>query len=209
MSFSTSSFSTSSNDPQVPACERDFLTIVSGLPRSGTSMMMSILRAGGIPVMIDEVRKADEDNPRGYFELEAVKRTKQDASWLTASHGKAVKMVYRLLRELPDQYRYRVVFMQRDLGEIHASQEAMLERLDKKSQSMQRAEFERIFAGELKRILSWTDSKANFETLEVSYAETVASPRPQTEAISTFLGGGLDIDAMQAAVEPTLYRKRA
>jgi len=202
------SFSTSFSDPRGPACERDFLTIVSGLPRSGTSMMMSILQAGGIPLMIDEVRKADEDNPRGYFELEAVKKTKQDASWLRASHGKAVKMVYRLLRELPDPYRYRVVFMQRDLGEVHASQETMLERLDKKSQSMQRAEFEQLFAGELKRILSWTDSKANFETLEVSYAETVSNPRPHIEAISAYLGGGLDIDAMQAAVEPTLYRKR-
>jgi hypothetical protein len=160
-------------------------------------------------VLIDGVREADDDNTRGYFEFEAVKKTKADPSWLTGSHGKAVKMVYRLLSDLPDDYSYRVIFMRREMGEIHASQETMLERNDNLAASMKLAEFEAIFGRELQRILGWLESKPNFETLEVSYAEVVVNPQPQLEAIGAFLGGGLDMDAMRGVVEPELYRQRA
>lgn len=189
--------------------ERDFVTIVSGLPRSGTSMMMGILQAGGIPALIDGVRAADPDNPRGYFEFEAVKRTKQDPSWLLEARGKAVKMVYRLLRDLPDDIEYRVIFMRRDMREIHASQEAMLERNGQTASSMAFAEFAKVFSEEMRRVLSWSAAETNFETLEVDYGEVVSNPRPQLEAIDAFLGGGLEIEAMQGVVEPGLYRKRA
>ena len=104
------------------------IIIVSGLPRSGTSMMMRMLEAGGIPPLIDNLRRPNEDNPGGYYEFEPVKRTKQDPSWLTTAGGKVVKMVYRLLYDLPTGYEYRVIMMRRTLEEVLASQEAMLKR---------------------------------------------------------------------------------
>ncbi len=105
------------------------IIIVSGLPRSGTSLMMQMLDRGGIPVVTDQVRVADDDNPRGYYEFEAVKRTKQDSSWLTGARGRAVKLVSSLLYDLPPTERYRVLFMQRELEEVLESQEKMLARL--------------------------------------------------------------------------------
>ena len=106
--------------------DRDFVVIVSGLPRSGTSLLMQMLAAGGLPLLTDGVRKADADNRRGYYELEAAKKTKADASWLAAAAGKVVKMVYVLLYDLPPDYHYRVVFLQRRLEEVLASQKVML-----------------------------------------------------------------------------------
>src|SRR5208282_6104712 len=105
--------------------DRDFVVIVTGLPRSGTSLLMQMLCAGGLPVLTDGVRKADEDNPYGFYELEAVKRTKSDASWLSGATGRVVKMVYRLLYDLPPNRHYRVVFVRRRMEEILASQRTM------------------------------------------------------------------------------------
>src|SRR5437660_12828449 len=109
------------------------IIIVSGLPRSGTSLMMQMLENGGVPVVTDHIRTADTDNPRGYYEFEQVKKIKQDASWLPATRGKAVKMVSQLLYDLPTSERYKIIFMERDLDEVLASQEKMLERLGRKA----------------------------------------------------------------------------
>ena len=112
------------------------VTIVSGLPRSGTSLMMRMLESGGIPVLIDGVRDADEDNPQGYYEYEPVKKTKEDTTWLQQASGKAVKMVYQLLYDLPPHYQYRVVFMRRRMSEVLASQKIMLNRRGKTDTSI-------------------------------------------------------------------------
>src|SRR6516225_5664390 len=93
----------------------DAIIIVSGLPRSGTSLMMQMLDNGGVPVVTDNIRTADTDNPRGYYEFERVKKIKQDASWLPATRGKAVKMVSQLLYDLPPSEKYRIIFLERDL----------------------------------------------------------------------------------------------
>src|SRR5687767_8101595 len=100
--------------------------VVSGLPRSGTSMMMNMLRAGGLELLVDDRRTSDEDNPEGYFELEAVKKTHLDSSWVDAAPGKLVKVVSEHLRQLPSTHTYRVVFMRRKLDEVLASQRQML-----------------------------------------------------------------------------------
>ena len=105
------------------------IIVVSGLPRSGTSLMMQMLAAGGVEVVTDHVRTADTDNPRGYYEFELVKKIKQDASWLPEARGKAVKMVSQLLYDLPAGEKYRIIFLERDLDEVLVSQEKMLERL--------------------------------------------------------------------------------
>ena len=107
------------------------IIIVSGLPRCGTSLMMQMLVQGGFEAVTDHIRAADTDNPRGYYELEKVKKLKEDASWLPETRGKVVKMVSQLLFDLPAGERYRVIFMQRDLDEMLASQEKMLERLNR------------------------------------------------------------------------------
>lgn len=189
--------------------KRDYVTIVAGLPRTGTSMMMRILEAGGLPVLVDDVRESDADNPRGYYEFEPVKKTREDASWLARARGRAVKMVYRLLRDLPADSSYRVVFMNRRLSEVMASQEAMLARNRKRVAPMDSATFEKTFAGELRRIKAWLEQQPNFRVLEVDYNRVLEDPRPAIAALGAFLDGGLDTDAMREVVEPQLYRQRS
>src|SRR6478736_4419274 len=118
---------------KLPGVERDFVTVVSGLPRSGTSMMMQMLAAGGLPILTDNVRAPDESNPRGYLEYEAVKRLRTDHSWLQQARGHAVKIIHLLLRELPidGRFQYRVLFVERPIAEIIESQQIMVGRAGK------------------------------------------------------------------------------
>lgn len=186
----------------------DSITIVSGLPRSGTSMMMQMLQAGGIPILTDNVRQADDDNPRGYYEFEPVKRTKQDPSWLNAANGKAVKMVYLLLRDLPADYRYRVIFMQRPLPEVIASQKSMLASSGQAGTSLDDGKLENLFAREQQEIAQWLSRQPNFSVLNVAYTEVLQDHAQQVEILNSFLGGGLNTTAMRAAVCPDLYRQK-
>jgi len=188
---------------------RAFVTVVSGAPRSGTSMMMRMLASGGIPALTDGVRQPDRDNPHGYFEFEPVKRTKVDASWVDAAQGRAVKMVYGLLADLPTDRTYRAVLMRRDLGEMVTSQRLMLERLGKDAGKLSDERKAEIFAAQLDETERRLRSLPCFSCLAVNYNELVANPRPHVERVAEFLGGGLDLDAMCAVVDPTLYRNRA
>jgi len=188
--------------------ESNVVVIVSGLPRSGTSMMMRALEAGGVPVLADHIRKADEDNPRGYYEFEAVKKTKEDPSWLRQAGGRAVKMVYRLLYDLPDSYQYRVLFMQRDMQEILASQRKMLLRSGKSHDPVSDGQMAALFEAELSRCRQWLARQPHFSVLYVDYRAMIQNPAEQVQRINEFLGGGLDIQAMAASVDPTLYRNR-
>ena len=188
---------------------RDFVTIVSGAPRSGTSMMMRMLALGGIPALTDGVRQPDRDNPHGYFEYEPVKRTKDDPSWLDGARGHAVKMVHVLLRDLPPGRPCRVVLMRRDLGEMLASQRLMLERLGREPGKLSDERMAEIFAAQLDETERWLRGHAAFSCLALSYNDVVADPRPHVARLAEFLGGGLDEDAMCAVVDPTLWRNRA
>lgn len=187
----------------------DMITIVSGLPRSGTSMVMRMIDAGGIPALTDNIRKADQDNPRGYFEFEAVKKTKQDASWLASAGGKVVKMVYRLLYDLPADHRYRVVFTQRNLREVVASQDVMLGRRGRQADDLSPEKLIGLFEQQLREFDEWVRKQPNFKILYVSYNEALRDPRPAVTAVNKFLGGDLDVEAMAAVVEPALYRQRS
>lgn len=187
----------------------DGIAIVSGLPRCGTSMMMRMLETGGVPVLADGVRRPDEDNLHGYYEFERVKRLKHDKAWLPEARGRAVKMVSALLPELPAGYRYRVVLMERDMTEMLASQRAMLTRLgevdDVRLPKDQVATFHRHLAS----LVGWLERQPNFALLRVSYNEMLGAPQPQVERVNRFLGGTLDVAAMAAVVDPSLYRQRA
>ena len=186
-----------------------FVTIVSGLPRSGTSMMMQVIEAGGIPPLTDHVRTKDEDNPQGYYEFEPVKRTRDDPSWVPAARGKVVKMVYLLLYDLPDEYEYRVIFMRRDLDEVLASQKVMLKRSGKQGAQVSDDELKELFKAQLKKFDQWIATRKNFSILSVDYKDMIAAPRAQCERLNRFLGGMLDLDASAAAVDPSLYRNRS
>ena len=186
----------------------DFVTIVSGLPRSGTSLMMQMIHAGGLPALTDQVREADEDNPKGYYEFEPVKQTKKDASWLEQAPGKVVKMVHLLLLDLPTDREYRVVFTRRHLEEVLASQDVMLDRLGKGSGDLSKEQLMRAFQAQIDKVDKYLQEHANFKVLSVNYNEMVKEPAPLVQQINEFLGGGLDTAAMLAVVDPSLYRQR-
>jgi hypothetical protein len=188
---------------------RDFVTIVSGAPRSGTSMMMRMLESGGLQPLTDGLRAPDRDNPHGYYEFEPVKKTKEDPSWLAAAQGRAVKMVYGLLSDLPVDRPYRVILMRRDLGEMVASQRQMLERLGRDVGKLSDERKAEIFAAQLDDVERRLRSQPSFSCLAMDYNALVAAPRPHVERLVEFLGGGLDVDAMCAVVDPSLWRNRA
>ncbi len=190
------------------SARRNFVTIVSGLPRTGTSMMMRMLEAAGIPALTDEIRTADPDNPNGYYEFEPVKKTRDDASWIDAASDKAVKLVYLLLYDLPDSHTYRVVFMRRKLKEVIASQNKMLARLGQPSNPADDEKMMRLFEGHLAKVEQWLEEKDNFEVLYVDYGRMLSDPGSQVDKIAEFLGGRLDTQAMAGVVDPSLYRNR-
>jgi hypothetical protein len=190
------------------ATHRPYVTIVSGLPRSGTSLMMQMLSAGGLPALTDAVRTADEDNPRGYLEFEPVKQTKVDPSWLAQAPGKAVKMVHVLLYDLPPNYYYRVVFMMRKIEEILTSQRTMLNRQGKQGASLSIDRLASIFQSQLSQCADWLRKQSNFSVLEINYNELIAKPDASVAALDQFLDGGLDRSAMAAAIDFSLYRAR-
>jgi hypothetical protein len=182
--------------------------VVSGIPRSGTSLMMSMLDAGGLPVLVDNIRTADVDNPRGYYEYEPVKALKHDASWVAQSAGKAVKMVYLLVYDLPPGSEYRILFMHRKIDEVLASQRVMLQRLGKPVR-VDDGKMATLFEGHLVKFSAWVKDRPNIQVLDVNYNEMVADPAPIAIEIDRFLGGGLDMARMRATVDPGLYRNRA
>ncbi len=182
--------------------------IVSGLPRSGTSMMMRMLEAGGIPVLVDNLREADEDNPNGYYEFEAVKQVREDASWLPDARGKAVKMVYRLLYDLPGDGTYRVVFMTRKLDEVIASQNTMLQRNGKGSDDLSGEQLAEIYSKQLHEARAWLDSRPNFEVLYVDYGDALNDTQRVSDEVNQFLQGVLNTNAMVEVPNPSLYRQR-
>jgi len=186
------------------------ITVVSGLPRSGTSMMVKMLAAGGIEPLTDGLREADDDNPNGYFELERVKKLREgDSDWLQDAPGKSIKVISALLQYLPPGYHYRVLFMQRNLGEVLASQRQMLLNRGEASDQNNDEQMARRYLGHLEEIDAWLKTRRDIETLYVPYNRMVQDPLPYIQQVNGFLGGGLDIEAMAKVVDPKLYRKRS
>lgn len=187
----------------------DEIIVVSGLPRSGTAMMMQMLSAGGLEPLTDGARGADEHNPRGYFEYEAVKSIGRDPRWIRRAQGRAVKIVAPLLPKLPSEYRYRVIFMERILAEVITSQNAMLKKLGKSGASASPERLAEIYRRQFEAVREFLTRNADHvQVMAVDYHETLARPRATAERLNDFLGGGLEREAMMHAVEPTLRRQR-
>lgn len=172
-------------------------------------MMMKMLEAGGISPLTDELRTADEDNPKGYYEFERVKKMDQgDTSWVTGARGKVVKVISALLKNLPAGEQYRVVFIRRMMPEILASQRKMLIRRGEDPDKMDDAQMTMLFEKHLKQVEDWLKAQPNFRVLYVHYSEILSDPRPQIDKLNEFLGGNLNVGAMSEMVDPQLYRNR-
>lgn len=185
------------------------IVIVSGLPRSGTSMAMKMLEAGGMEIVTDNVRSADEDNPRGYFELERVKNLhkESDRAWLRECRGKAIKIISFLLKTLPDENNYQVIFMNRKIAEVLASQRKMLERRGESSPTSDERMAE-LFEKDLREARFFL-RRPHFDVLEIDYNEAVGNPAAMAARIVEFVGGTLDLAKMTGVVDEKLYRNRA
>lgn len=185
------------------------IVIVSGLPRSGTSMMMRMLEAAPLPIMTDAIRTADVDNPKGYYEYERVKDLEKetDKSYIREARGRVLKVISWLLKDLPDDNAYRIVFMRRDLDEVLASQNKMLKHRGE-TDVTDDAVMAEAYRSHLASVKIMARKRPNWELLEVRYDEAVANPRAAAAKVNEFLGGGFNVDAMAAAVEKELYRNR-
>lgn len=189
--------------------DNQFITIVSGLPRSGTSLMMQMLVEGGIPALNDGIRQHDIDNPAGYYEFERVKELpKGNVAWLDEAKGKVVKVISALLTYLPSQYNYKVIFMRRHLAEVLESQRKMLVRRGEDPNKIDDAQMTEIFQRHLQNVESWLAKQPNVEVLYIHYHELLQEPTLPVQTINQFLGNRLETSAMLQRIDQTLYRNR-
>ena len=184
------------------------ITIVSGLPRSGTSMMMKMLEAGGMEVLTDNIRTADEDNPKGYYEFERVKQIEEDREWLPEAQGKVVKMIAALLKHLPPDYDYKIIFVRRNMEEILASQKQMLIRRGEPTDRIGDEKMAALFQRHVQQVEAWLAEQPNIDVLYTHYNEILASPEENAVRINHFLGNTLDVKSMTEIVDPELHRQR-
>jgi hypothetical protein len=184
------------------------ITIVSGLPRSGTSLMMQMLAAGGMDVLTDGERRADEDNPRGYYEWELAKLLPRDPTLIAEAEGKVVKVISQLLMSLPANYDYRVVFMERPLEEVVASQAEMIKRRGTAGPALAPAQMKAALQAHLTQVMSWVRAGKNVAFHLVSHHELIGDPTKVSADIQVFLNIPLDTATMAAQVDPKLYRQR-
>ena len=188
---------------------QEFITVVSGLPRSGTSMMMKMLEAGGLLPLVDNLRTADDDNPKGYYEFELVKKMPDgDISWVEDAQGKAVKVISALLEHLPPAYTYRVLFMQRNIDEILASQKQMLVRSGKPTDQVSDEQLSEMYGKHLAKVNAWLDKQTNFSVIYLDYNAMLADPTKYARQVNQFLDNSLNPQEMAGVVDPNLYRQR-
>ena len=189
--------------------EKKAVVVVSGLPRSGTSMLMNMIDAGGIPPITDNIRSADEDNPKGYYEFERVKALdKGDTAWVADAQGKSVKVISALLKHLPADYQYQIVYIRRNMAEILASQRKMLLRRGEDPDKVDDEQMAALFEKHVSQVESWLSEQPNMAVLYVHYSDILADPEKEARRINDFLGGDLAVERMAEAVDPDLYRNR-
>ncbi|MFW3146940.1 MAG: sulfotransferase [Thermoplasmatota archaeon] len=186
----------------------DVITVVSGLPRSGTSLMMKMLQKGGLEPLADGIRKPDPDNPEGYFELEKVKKLPEDTSWLPDARGKVVKILAELIKHLPDTDRYRIVFMMRNIEEIVASQRKMLVRRGEDPDKVPDREMVELLRTYLRNLKLFISNHPNMRICYISYNDLIRDPEFSLEELNEFFHGELDTARMKDVIDHSLYRNR-
>lgn len=185
------------------------ITIVSGLPRSGTSLMMKMLEAGGMDILSDNIRAADADNPGGYYEYERVKKIKEDPVFLENARGKAVKIISELLLHVPPRYPANVIFMRRSMEEVLASQRTMLARRGKPVDGIDEQTLAALFQKHIQQVESWIARQSHIQVLYISYNDLLEYPTSHIERITEFLPSPLDMQAMAHKIDQSLYRQRS
>ncbi|MEZ5012828.1 MAG: alkaline phosphatase family protein [Chitinophagales bacterium] len=184
------------------------IVIVSGLPRSGTSMMMQMLDKGGMEIFSDGIRQPDENNPKGYYEHELVKSLARNKEWVRDAQGKAVKVISQLLFELPANYQYKIIFMERNIDEVMQSQHRMLVRDGKAKEGTMNLRLANAFKLNLEKVQNWLPKQENIEVIYVNHGDLINDPIPQLQKINALLGGDLDIQAMSSVVDKKLHREK-
>lgn len=185
------------------------ITIVSGLPRSGTSLMMQMLAAGGMPILTDDQRQPDIENPRGYFEWESAKLLPQRPELIQEAEGKAVKVISQLLFALPGEREYHIIFMERPFGEVVASQAEMIRRKQTSGSNLLPSAMIAALQAHLNQVNAWLASRNNLSVHRVKHNEVISAPRAVATGVQAFLNRPLDVEAMAAQVDFSLYRQRA
>lgn len=186
----------------------DTVTIVSGLPRSGTSLMMKMLESGGMEVLADDLREADVDNPEGYYEFERVKKLPDDTGWIEDAKGKVVKVLAELIKHLPDEHNYRIIFMMRNIEEIIRSQKKMIVRRGEDPDPIPDEEMRELLKKYLVSLKNYINSQDNMEVLYVSYNDLMEEPLDPVEEIIEFFDEDLDLENMLDCIDENLYRNR-
>ncbi len=183
--------------------------VVSGLPRSGTSMMMKMLEAGGLSPLTDNERTADDDNPKGYYEFERVKKMQEgDVEWIHNAPGKVIKVISYLLQHLPAEYEYKVIFMRRAMPEILASQKKMLINRGEPTDKVSDEELTILYEKHLEKTFAWMNDHKNFTCLQVDYNRLLQDPSSLLPQIQAFIGNRVNSEKMAEVVDPKLYRQR-
>jgi len=187
----------------------DPVVVVSGLPRSGTSMMMKMLEAAGLPILTDGERKADVDNPKGYYEYERVKDLEKEAdkSYVRQARGKVLKVISFLLKDLPSDNFYRIIFMRRDLDEVLASQNKMLDHRGEANE-VEDAKMKDLYKNHIFKVRAMVATLPNFEMIEIDHKSAMNDPASCAASVNKFLGGRYDESAMSGVVDTKLYRNR-
>jgi hypothetical protein len=184
------------------------ITIVSGLPRSGTSLMMQMLAAGGVPILSDGERVPDADNPRGYCEWERIKQLPKEPACIAEAEGKAVKVISQLLFALPAGHNYQIVFMERPLPEVVASQAEMIRRRGTTGAPLPEAALIAGLRAHLNQVNAWLAQKPDIQVSRLQYHSVLRDPRAAAENVQSFLQRALDVEAMARQVDQSLYRQR-
>jgi len=164
-----------------------------------------------LEILTDNIRTADQDNPKGYYEFEVVKKLAKDENkeWLNGAKGKVVKVISQLLKDLPQEHNYKVIFMHRKMEEILFSQKQMLIRKGAPTDSISNEELAKLFQKHLDQVKSWLKKQPNFDVLYISYNEVLKDPEEFVDRVNKFLGGHLDVDSMKSVVDKSLHRQRA
>ncbi len=191
--------------------KKEPVIIVSGLPRSGTSMMMDMLRAAELNISTDGIRTADNDNPRGYYELERVKELDKDKdrSWLREKRGQVVKIISYLLKYLPRENNYSIIFLERNLNEVMASQNKMLIRLGEEANPEEDERMKVIYQSHLNEVKSIIKMRKNMDVLYINHRDIINDPLNCAKRVGKFLKRDLDFESMANIVDPGLYRNRS
>lgn len=186
--------------------DKNDIIVVTGLPRSGTSLVMQILQSMGIDLFTDNKRSPDQSNPRGYFEHELVKTIEYDTSWIKKVEGKAIKIVSPLLVYLPNNYNYKIIFMDRVLDEIVQSQEKMLLVNGVPNPQIEPEVIKQIFIKDLKQAWSWIRELSHSESLEISHSKLLKKPESELEKVNGFLNIKVDLENTLKVIDKKLYR---